>query len=597
MISRALIVANSGGGKSWAVRSLLEETFGKVQHIVIDPEGEFHTLREKYPYILAAKTGGDVIASPKLAKKLCHRIMEIGASAILDLYELNPHERREFVKLFLEEMTNLPKSLWRPCIVVIDEAHQFAPESGRERDVTSTPAVINFISLARKRGFCPVLATQRISKLNKDAAAELNNKLIGRTGLDVDVKRAGDELGFDKEKRQTLPRLEPGTFYVYGPAISPEVTIARTGPVETTHPEPGQISAAPPPTPAKVKAMLAQLGDLPAEAEQEARTVEDLKRANADLSRQLRQAQKTGVEKVVEKVVVDERAVKRAVDTATKEQVAIIARLRKALESAMQFIVKINAAGFDAPGVDKAEIEKALQAAVARASELVDRQLTDRGRKLDALKKEASRIIETIRAVTKDEAITVSVDVARVAPSAAVSPSPRPQPIARMSREVSGDITKSEQKILDAIALANSLGIDQPERIQVAIFAGYTVNGHFNNMVGTLRTKGYVDYPGDGSIVLTEGGNAIATPADIRSLEQLHQVWLNKLSPSEQKILQALIDSYPSPLRRDDLAEQTGYTVNGHFNNMVGRLRTMGAVAYPGDGSVVAAKVLFPEGL
>ena len=43
--SRALIQANSGGGKSYAIRKLLEETHGKIQHIVIDLEGEFASLR------------------------------------------------------------------------------------------------------------------------------------------------------------------------------------------------------------------------------------------------------------------------------------------------------------------------------------------------------------------------------------------------------------------------------------------------------------------------------------------------------------------------------------------------------------------------
>jgi DNA helicase HerA-like ATPase len=80
--------------------------------------------------------------------------------------------------------------------------------------------VITLCTQGRKRGYCAVLATQRLSKLHKDAAAELLNKLIGRTGLDVDVKRAGDELGFDKEQRQTLKTLAPGTFYAYGPAVS-----------------------------------------------------------------------------------------------------------------------------------------------------------------------------------------------------------------------------------------------------------------------------------------------------------------------------------------------------------------------------------------
>lgn len=39
--TRLLVQANSGGGKSWCLRRLLEQTHGKVQHLVIDPEGEF----------------------------------------------------------------------------------------------------------------------------------------------------------------------------------------------------------------------------------------------------------------------------------------------------------------------------------------------------------------------------------------------------------------------------------------------------------------------------------------------------------------------------------------------------------------------------
>jgi DNA helicase HerA-like ATPase len=46
--TRMLLQANSGGGKSWAIRRLLEQSHGLVQHLVMDPEGEFYTLREKF---------------------------------------------------------------------------------------------------------------------------------------------------------------------------------------------------------------------------------------------------------------------------------------------------------------------------------------------------------------------------------------------------------------------------------------------------------------------------------------------------------------------------------------------------------------------
>src|SRR4051794_9361799 len=86
--TRLLIQANSGGGKSWCIRRILEQSHGKVQQIVIDLEGEFSTLREKYDYILAGKDG-DTPADPKSASLLARRLLELNVSAIIDLYELD----------------------------------------------------------------------------------------------------------------------------------------------------------------------------------------------------------------------------------------------------------------------------------------------------------------------------------------------------------------------------------------------------------------------------------------------------------------------------------------------------------------------------
>src|SRR5207302_8509415 len=93
-------------------------------------------------------------------------------------------------------------------------------------------AVIDLATLGRERGYSAILATKRLSKLNKDAAAECNNKLIGRTTLDVDMKRASEELGFtSKEQAIALRNLVAGEFYTFGPAISAEVTKITIGAV------------------------------------------------------------------------------------------------------------------------------------------------------------------------------------------------------------------------------------------------------------------------------------------------------------------------------------------------------------------------------
>src|SRR5947209_18195302 len=138
-------------------------------------------------------------------------------------------KRKLFVKLFLEALFNAPKHLWHAVLIVIDEAHVFAPEKGQSE---AMEAVIDLATRGRKRGYCAVLATQRLSKLHKDAVAEMNNKLIGRTGLDIDRKRAAEELGFStKEDAISLRNLAPGEFYAFGPAISEAVEKVTVGPV------------------------------------------------------------------------------------------------------------------------------------------------------------------------------------------------------------------------------------------------------------------------------------------------------------------------------------------------------------------------------
>lgn len=293
--SRLLVQANSGGGKSWILRKILEESNGKVQQIVLDLEGEFSTLREKYDYLLVG-SDGDIPADIKSSGLLAKKVLQLGVSVIIDLYELKQHERIMYVKNFLDSMINAPKSLWHPCLVVIDEAHIFAPEKGKSEALSS---VIELCTRGRKRGYCAILATQRLSKLNKDAVAECNNKLIGRTGLDLDMKRVADELGFTgKDKMLSLRNLKAGDFWAFGPAMSPGVNKIKVGMVKTNHPQDGgrQLVDIKPAT-NKIKSMLSKLSDLPQEAEKNFIDLEDYKREVTKLRSEITRFKNTDSEK------------------------------------------------------------------------------------------------------------------------------------------------------------------------------------------------------------------------------------------------------------------------------------------------------------
>jgi uncharacterized protein len=158
--TRLLIQADSGGGKSWIIRVIAEQAFGKVQVILIDPEGEFATLREKFDFVLVGKDG-ETPADPRSAALVAHRLLELRASAVCDLYELKAHQRHQWVKLFLGAMVDAPKDLWRPVLIIVDEAHVYCPEKDESE---AAGAMTDLATRGRKRGFCAVFATQRLAK-------------------------------------------------------------------------------------------------------------------------------------------------------------------------------------------------------------------------------------------------------------------------------------------------------------------------------------------------------------------------------------------------------------------------------------------------
>ncbi len=547
--SRLLVQANSGGGKSFLLRRLLEQTHGHVQQLVIDPEGEFFTLREQFDYVLAAREGGDTVADPRSAKLLAERLLELGVSAVLDIYELRAQERIRFVRLFLEALVNAPKRLWHPVLVVVDEAHIFCPQVGQAE---SAGAVIDLATRGRKRGFCAVLATQRLSKLHKDAAAECNNKLLGRTGLDVDMKRVADELGFSgRDVVHSLRTLTPGQFYAFGPALCPAPDLVQVGPIRTSHPKAGaRIATAPPPPTAKVKKLLPQLSDLPAEAASRQRTLEELERELAKARRELTLARKGGVTEVREKLVE-----KRVEVPVLKE--GQLARLETLEE-------RVAAAAHALGEVARATLQPVLQVMGARGS---------------------------------NAAPAVSRSRLPVSPKPGIVPASRGSVPRRPPTEPSQGVTVPQQRILDALAWLEAVGILHPSRAQLALWSDVspTSGGYFNNL-GALRSAGLVDYPAGGVVALTDAGRQAAQPSAPPTVEQVQAALCTKVGAAKAAILHHLIAIYPDEISRQDLAGAIGVspTSGGYFNNL-GALRTLGVIEYPRPNYVVAQPVLFLE--
>jgi energy-coupling factor transporter ATP-binding protein EcfA2 len=245
--SRALVCGSSGCGKSWLFRLIAEQVAPVVPTIILDPEGEYASLREEVDVVLVA-ADGDFQPTVEAAPAIARWLLKMGTSAVVALDDLHAGEQQQFVAAFIAGLMNAPRTEWRPLLVMLDEAHRFASQ---QDDSPASGAVADLLSRGRKRGFCAMLATQRLSKLAKSAAAECNNVLIGQTTLDIDVVRARDVLGLrSKAEAQQLRELAPGHWFAIGPALRPrhvgELIAAK---VKTSHPGPGLRHTTRPPAP------------------------------------------------------------------------------------------------------------------------------------------------------------------------------------------------------------------------------------------------------------------------------------------------------------------------------------------------------------
>ena len=161
-----------------------------------------------------------------------------------------------------------------------------------------------------------------------------------------------------------------------------------------------------------------------------------------------------------------------------------------------------------------------------------------------------------------------------------------------------GDITQPQQRILDAMARLEALGLTALHKTQVAALAGVSPNsGSFANNLGRLRSLGLIDYPQPGTAAFTEAGQRrarfVTTPP---TLSDLHQAWLEIVTGPQARILREVMSTYPQAIAKEDLAKCIAVSPeSGSYANNLGRLRTLGVIDYPKRGYVRAKDVLFPR--
>ncbi len=574
--TRALIQAGSGGGKSWLLRRLAEQLFGKVQTFIIDREGEFPSLRERYGYVLAGHKG-DTATDIRSARLLAEKLLELRASAIFDLYEsfrTKPGNRRAWVRGFLEGVMDAPKKYWgRDLVVIVDEAHLFCPQESPkaanmiDREIISgcKDAMVALATAGRKRGYCAVWATQRLAKLDKDASAELLNRFVGQTIEDVDVDRAADLMSVSRHDKAVFKKeikdLEPGHFFGFGRAVSKDRILIRVGPVKTTHPESGSstYTASPPPAPEKIRGLLPKLKDLPGEVEQKAKTEGELRQEIRTLKMQLRKKPQPAPA-VVQAPAPQVKTVE--IPVISKKQEKLVHGMIVRLEKAVGKFGKVSELEGEIRGV------------------------------MDTLGGALSNAVEAAENLHKPKPGYLRAIGASSAQPAPRPPVPAVKPIRQsVSPADNGNpevtLDKCPRAILKVLAFEWDSGQREGcEIVKIALLSRYRISGGFKNSLASLRTQGLMDGPNTGRMTITkEGLDALENRREVPPQgDDLARYWLEHPSfgVCEKKILGVLLNcdatGPPYALTIEELAKATGYSVSGGFKNALSSLRTAGVI-------------------
>lgn len=548
-----LMTASSGNGKSYTFRKIAELTYSKCQQIIIDPEGEYASLRELKDsnYILAGKDDkADIKINPAMAEMLARKVLELNLSIIIDIYDLKHgskySEKREFLAKFINALVDAPKELWgRKCIVMIDEAHQHCPQTTKRfEDTSAKDAIIALSEKGRKRGLRVILATQRLAKLDKDASSELKNQLVGGLNRLDDRKRAAEEIGYDVKKQDELRTIPQGQFIAMGPAFNAkDPVMLKIDKVETKHLKVGeQLTKYMPPITDKVKDILKQLEDLPEQAQQELKTKQDLESEVARLRAEIRKKELSGSKQPVR--IVQTPPSQEQIEETKKEgynlgwrdcwsewnkfigaipndlskvmeRIEAIAMMRDTLEDVrISLIEKLpSTAPTNMPTINKQYQRLRLKAAKAD---------------LDKIDNNRHRLIEPTRKLIE-------------------------------SNQPRGEFSDTAWAILKY--LAQNHGKEFTKQ-QMGPYIGYSARSSgVVKAIGKLVDAGYITANnGKYSVASTDQLQAaIATlGSDYEDATTLRPVdWINKLKGSDARLLKAFVD-YPPGLSKEEAAENAG---------------------------------------
>lgn len=568
------ILGKTGSGKSNAAKTLAERLMSAGARVcMIDPTGTWWGIRltadgmrrSGFEPVIFGGERADVQIMPEHGAAIGEAIATSSGSAVIDLRSMGSGGRTKFFIGFAEKLMATNQG---PLHLIVDEAHLFAPKG----KVASPQAgemlarTNDLVSLGRGLGLRIIMITQRPAKLHNDSLSQIETMIAMRLIAPHDRRAIEDWIretaDLDKGKQITasLSSLPVGDAWVWAPQLDilerihfPLASTYDSGSLRTGENMPALAAI----DTAAIAARLEQIA-----ADVLANDPKRLKAKIAELQREL--ASKATAKSIATPAASIEAAEKRGYDRghdvgfkagrllgysqASRTQ---LLRIAEGLRGAAMLTQAADAFEVAAEAIKAIQIEEEPAPAADHTADAAEPTLFPRAANVIAVRPLSE---ETRQGIVKAQE--------------------RPAPI-----EPGIGFSRSEMKVLRAIAMWRCLGHDTPTKVMVAGAAGYSAgSGNFANLLSKLRTAGAIEYP---------SGGAVRLLADIvpMSFDEARESMLSLMNAPQRKLFDALI---PGELSKTELAARTDYSAgSGNFANLLSKLRSLQIVDYPQRGQVV----------
>lgn len=586
------ILAVRRAGKSNTAVVMAEEMYAAELHwIAVDPKGDWWGIQSsgdgKSAGLEVPVFGGEhgnFPLYPDSGAVLADLLVGEGISAVVDVSEFTkgemlrflggtPKQDGFFARIYKRKNRDQP-----PTHMFLEEVDEYLPQQ-----VTSDTAKTHYdgqkiVTKGGFRGLGATCATQRPARFHNDVLTQTGTLIAMRNTAPTERKQVSlwtDYHAQSKEIVDTVPSLENGEGWVVSPhdlKIVKRVKFRRRKTLD---------SAATPDVIVKGKRRPPTLAEVNAPAIESA-LAETIERAKSEDPAEIRKAHKQEVAEL--------KAELKKVRTEVPEAVA------------------------SPPPEPIVQIEK-LEVPILRKQDLdrLERMATSAAEASASFATAVSKLTETISEHEKrQEETNARIDElnARLAkrptrPTAPARPVSRPAPTPRARREPAEGEEDGEfrfgtahQRVLNALAWLESVGIAPATRLQVAFVAGWHERTKtYTNALGTMRTNGLLDYPQSGWVEMTEEGRKLADyPAEAVTEEELHQRIFAQVGEPRARILRVLLEDHPNAVTREEIAERLGlHERTKSLTNGLGSLRSLGLISYPQRGWAALTPVMFLE--